>query len=221
MIKKVEDQKEGQHKGFENSRKIFLKGSRPDLAVPMREISLSPSHLPDGEREENEAVRVYDTSGAWGDPDFHGDHDRGLPALRASWIQERDDVEVVEGREVQPMDNGYLSEKHADRTDERTGELPDYDRSKLSVLRAKKGKTVTQLHYARQGIVTPEMEFVAIRENMKLQALSEKLETSPEEVRNSLNHQHAGESFERPFRPKLPRIRPRRGGQRRPSSRPT
>ena len=118
-----------------------------------------------------------------------------LPALRASWIQERADVEVVEGREVQPMDNGYLSEKHADRTDERTGELPDYDRSKLSVLRAKKGKTVTQLHYARQGIVTPEMEFVAIRENMKLQALSEKLETSPEEVRNSLNHQHAGESF--------------------------
>ena len=195
MIKKVEDQEEGQHKAFENSRKIFLKGSRPDLAVPMREISLSPSHLPDGEREENEAVRVYDTSGAWGDPDFHGDHDRGLPALRSTWIRERADVEVVEGRAVQPMDNGYLSEKHADRTDARTGELPDYDRSKLSVLRAKKGKTVTQLHYARQGIVTPEMEFVAIRENMKLQALSEKLETSPGEVRNSLNHQHAGESF--------------------------
>ena len=64
MIKKVEDQEEGQHKAFENSRKIFLKGSRPDLAVPMREISLSPTHLPDGEREENEAVRVYDTSGA-------------------------------------------------------------------------------------------------------------------------------------------------------------
>ena len=179
MIKKVEDQEGGHHNSFDNSRKVFLKGSRSDIAVPMREISLSPTHLPDGETQENEAVRVYDTSGAWGDPGFHCDHDRGLPALRANWIKERADVEEVEGREVQPMDNGYLSEKHADRTDERTGELPDYDRSKLSVLRAKKGKTVTQLHYARQGIVTPEMEFVAIRENMKLQALSEKLETSP------------------------------------------
>ena len=64
MIKKVEDQEEGQHKAFENSRKVFLKGTRPDVAVPMREIALSPSNLPDGATEENEPVRVYDTSGA-------------------------------------------------------------------------------------------------------------------------------------------------------------
>ena len=157
MIKKVEEQEVEQHKAFENSKKVFLKGTRPDVAVPMREIALSPSNLPDGATEENEPVRVYDTSGAWGDPDFHGDHDRGLPAIRADWIRERSDVEEVQGREIQPMDNGYLSEKHAGRTDERTGELPDYDRSALSVLRAKKGKRVTQLYYARQGIVTPEM----------------------------------------------------------------
>lgn len=196
MIKKVEDkQEEKKHGSFANSSKVFLKGSRPDLAVPMREISVSDTNLPDGSTEANEPVRVYDTSGPWGDPNFHGDHDRGLPTLRAGWIKEREDVEEVEGRTILPMDNGYLSEKHADRSDKRTGELPDFDRSELSVLRACKGKTVTQLHYARQGIVTPEMEFVAIRENMKLQALSEKLETSPDEVRNSLNHQHAGESF--------------------------
>jgi len=196
MIKKVEDkQEEEKHGSFANSSKVFLKGSRSDLAVPMREISVSDTNLPDGSTEANEPVRVYDTSGPWGDPNFHGDHDRGLPTLRAGWIKEREDIEEVEGRTILPMDNGYLSEKHADRSDKRTGELPDFDRSELSVLRACKGKTVTQLHYARQGIVTPEMEFVAIRENMKLQALSEKLETSPDEVRNSLNHQHAGESF--------------------------
>ena len=196
MIKKVEDNKEEQkHGSFANSSKVFITGSRSDLTVPMREISVSDTNLPDGSTESNEPVRVYDTSGPWGDPNFHGDHDRGLPTLRAGWIKEREDVEEVEGRTILPMDNGYLSEKHADRSDKRTGELPDFDRSELSVLRACKGKTVTQLHYARQGIVTPEMEFVAIREHMKLQALSEKLETSPDEVRNSLNHQHAGESF--------------------------
>ena len=174
MIKKVEDREEEQkHGSFANSSKVYLEGSRSGIAVPMREITLSPTNLPDGSAEPNEPIRVYDTSGPWGDPGFHGDHARGLPALRADWVGERADIEEVEGRTILPMDNGYLSEKHADRTDERTGELPDYDRSKLSVLRAKKGKTVTQLHYARQGIVTPEMEFVAIRENMKLQALSE------------------------------------------------
>ena len=86
MIKKVEDQKRTAQ-GVRELEKDISQGIPSDLAVPMREISLSPSHLPDGEREENEAVRVYDTSGAWGDPDFHGDHDRGLPALRATWIQ--------------------------------------------------------------------------------------------------------------------------------------
>jgi phosphomethylpyrimidine synthase len=195
MIKKVEETVSNEPLSFANSSKVYLKGSRPDIAVPMRKIALSPTNLPDGSTEPNEPIRVYDTSGQWGDPDFHGDHALGLPALRADWVRERGDVEVVEGRTVQPMDNGYLSETHADRSDERTGELPDYDRTELSILRAMGGKTVTQLHYAKQGIVTPEMEFVAIRENMKLQTLCENLKTSPDEVRNSLNHQHVGESF--------------------------
>ena len=94
-----------------------------------------------------------------------------------------------------PIDNGYLSDKHAERTDSRTKELPDFDLSTRNILRAAKGKTVTQLQYAREGIITPEMEFIAIRENMKLQSLNREVETSPNEVRNSLLHQHVGESL--------------------------
>ena len=195
MIKKVENQSEAEHSAFAHSRKIYVKGDSVAVRVPMREISLSPSNLPGGGTEENEAVRVYDTSGAWGDPDFHKDPTKGLPLLRADWINQRNDTQRIEGRSCQPIDNGYLSDKHASRSDERTKELPDFDISKQVVLRAKEGKTVTQLQYARDGIITPEMEFIAIRENMKLQILSENLETSPDAVRNSLNHQHKGHSF--------------------------
>ena len=109
--------------------------------------------------------------------------------------KQRGDTENIEGRTSQPIDNGYLSGKHADRSDEKSKELPDFDLSNRIILCAKPGKTVTQLEYARKGIVTPEMEFIAIRENMKLQSLAENLKTSPEAVRNSLNHQHDGESF--------------------------
>ena len=97
MIKKVEDQDAGEKETFANSRKVYLEGSRSDIAVPMREIALSPTNLPDGSSEPNDPVRVYDTSGPWGDPDFHGDHARGLPDLRADWIRERGDAEEVEG----------------------------------------------------------------------------------------------------------------------------
>lgn len=195
MIKKVEDSETNESPPFSNSKRVYVFGKNQEIAVPMREISLSPTNLPEGKKELNDPVRVYDTSGPWGDSEFHCDHAKGLPALRSKWIRERQDVEEIEGRETNPMDNGYLSERHADRSDERTGELPDFDRSKLKVLRAMKGKVVTQLQYAREGIVTPEMEFVAIRENMKLQSLCEKIETSPANVRNSTLHQHAGDSF--------------------------
>ena len=102
---------------------------------------------------------------------------------------------IIDGRSSTPIDNGYLSDKHAARTDSRTKDLPDFDLSKRDILCAAKGKTVTQLQYAKQGIITPEMEFIAIRENMKLQSLSREIEMSPNEVRNSLLHQHEGESF--------------------------
>ena len=195
MIKKVQSNTDAEHSSFAHSRKVYIKGENSGVFVPMREISQSPSNLPDGGTEENRPIRVYDTSGAWGDPDFHKDSTLGLPALRSDWINNRGDTENIEGRTSQPIDNGYLSGKHADRSDEKSKELPDFDLSNRIILCAKPGKTVTQLEYARKGIVTPEMEFIAIRENMKLQSLAENLKTSPEAVRNSLNHQHDGESF--------------------------
>jgi len=165
----------------------------------MREIELSETNLPNGGTEKNQPVRVYDTSGPWGDQDFHGDVEKGLPSLRSHWINDRGDVEVIVGRDSKPSDNGFLSDRHDKRSRERSNELPDFDRSQISVLKAKEGSPVTQLHYARAGIVTPEMEFVAIRENMKLQTLAETLETSPDELSSSLNHQHIGIHSKHPF----------------------
>ncbi len=100
------------------------------IRVPFREITLAPTKSINGEIEgsaakspeilPNEPVRVYDTSGPWGDPDFHGDVTQGLPPLRAKWIRDRGDVEEIEGRKVQPIDDGYLSEKHAELERSRT-----------------------------------------------------------------------------------------------------
>ena len=194
MIQKVEESNQP-NSLFPNSRRVYLKGISHDLNVPMREINLSDTKLPDGNTEKNEPIRVYDTSGPWGDSEFHGDVEKGLPKLRHDWIKNRGDVETITGRSVKPNDNGFLSERHDQRTQERSQELPDFDRSEISVLKSKGGVPVTQLHYAKQGIITPEMEFVAIRENMKLQTLAETLSTSPEELSNSLNHQHLGNSF--------------------------
>ena len=127
-----------------------------------------------GEIEMNEPVRVYDTSGPWGDPDFHGDVTQGLPPLRAKWIRERGDVEEINGREVQPIDDGFLSEKHAAmRSAQRStpnAQRPTFNGagapSRRRPLRASVGHPVTQLAYASRGIITPEMEFIAIRENL-------------------------------------------------------
>src|SRR5436190_6615231 len=97
-----------------NSLKIYVSGKlHRDVRVPFREISLAPTKLMSGEIEANEAVRVYDTSGPWSDPDFHGDVTQGLAPLRAKWIRDRGDVEEYEGRVVRPIDDGYLSERHA------------------------------------------------------------------------------------------------------------
>src|SRR5256714_6347346 len=151
-----------------NSRKVFVPGQiHPDLRVPFREISLAPTKTISGEIEINESVRVYDTSGPWGDPDFHGDVERGLPPLRADWIRARGDVEEIEGRAITPIDDGYLSATHAAHGNGSTKsqapsskEAPNckLQRSRRP-LRAKPGNCVTQLAYARRGIITPEMEF--------------------------------------------------------------
>src|SRR6266571_5759616 len=164
-----------------NSRKIYVSGKlHPDIQVPFREIALAPTKSMSGEIEVNEPVRVYGTSGPWGDPDFHGDVARGLPPLRTKWIRDRDDVEECEGRKVQPIDDGWLSEAHATHANRKRPtsnvqhSTPNGDSSFVirhssfaayKPLRAKAGNCVTQLAYARRGIITPEMEFIAIREN--------------------------------------------------------
>ncbi len=185
------------HRCFAGSRRVYLQGSRPDLRVPMREIALTPTRLPDGTETPNDPVRVYDTAGAWGDPEFHGDVTRGVPAIRTAWIAERSDTEAIPGRAVQPVDDGYLSATHREQA-ERNGQrnpLKVFDRAGRAILRAKPGACVTQMHYARRGIVTPEMEFVAIRENMRLQSARERLEMTEQGPRDSLFRQHVGQSF--------------------------
>src|SRR5947208_4824497 len=152
-----------------NSRKVYVEGGlHPNIWVPFREINLARTKTMSGEIEVNEPVRVYDTSGPWGDPEFHGDVEQGLPPLRADWIRDRGYVEEYEGRAVNPIDDGFLSIAHAERSAKHNGNLKFEIRdSKLAArrsLRARPGKVVTQLWYARQGIITPEMEFIAIRE---------------------------------------------------------
>ena len=191
MIKKVEEKYENQN----NAKRVYVEGMKHGVKVPMREITLSPTKSSDDQETENPAIRLYDTSGPWGDSEFHGQHERGLPPLRKHWVLDREDTQIIDGRKSSPADNGYLSDLHAQRSDKRTNDLPDFDRSKITTRKSLPQKTVTQLHYARQGIITPEMEFVAIRENMKLQSLKNDLECSEGADRNTLAHQHQGESF--------------------------
>jgi phosphomethylpyrimidine synthase len=185
---------------FPNSTRVYLEGSRPDLRVPMREIRLSPTRAPDGTLEANEPVRVYDTSGPWGDSAFHRDCEKGLPTPRAAWIVERDDTEAISGREVKPEDDGYLSHEHRAKALGKSGRnaLIPFDRGHREVRRAKPGKCVTQLHYARQGIITPEMEFIALRENMRRHQLADSAPSQlpPSQLpSNHLQHQHPGQSW--------------------------
>ncbi len=177
---------------FPKSRRVYVEGSRPDIRVGMREVTLDPTRKTDGKLLPNESVRIYDTSGAWGDADFHGDVEKGLPFIRSQWILERGDVEVIPGRATKPIDDGYLSAKHAEtatRAESRT-RLVHFDRSQRQVLRAKPGYRPTQLAYARQGIITPEMEYIAIRENLLLKQVADDSKVG----RSHLGFQHPGQS---------------------------
>lgn len=166
---------------FSGSNKVYVTGSRPDIKVPMREIELSPTTGTFGE-EENPPVRVYDTSGPYTDPDYSVDITKGLPALRSTWIQERGDVEEYNGREIKPEDNGYK-----DKNDPRANHNV-FPGLKRKPLRAKKGKNITQLHYARKGIITPEMEFIAIRENMKPEFVRDEVAKGRAIIPSNINH---------------------------------
>jgi phosphomethylpyrimidine synthase len=172
-------------------RRIYADGSH-GIRVPMKEVSLQDTREPDGTVRKNDPVLLYDTSGPWGDPGYTGTVDSGLPAVRAPWIRGRNDVEVVSPRDRAPRDDGYDTE--TDRQAARdAGKLREFPRGSREVLRGKSGKAVTQISYARRGIVTPEMEFVAIRENQGLEALFEKM--GPDLARDSLLFQHGGRSF--------------------------
>ncbi|MFC2992462.1 phosphomethylpyrimidine synthase ThiC [Halomonas tibetensis] len=162
------------------SRKVYLEGSRPDIRVPFREISLSPTKTSGmGPDEQNPPLLVYDTSGPYSDPSAEIDLRRGLPELRRHWIEARGDTEFLDGP---------TSEFGQRRAKDPTLAQLRFDLTRTP-RRAREGKNVTQLHYARQGIITPEMEFIAIRENQKRQALG------TAEVERILGHQHPGQGF--------------------------
>ncbi len=160
-----------------NARKIFVRGSRPDVNVPMREIAQADTPAMFGV-EKNPPIVVYDTSGPYTDPAAAIDIRKGLPALRAPWIAERDDTVELAGP-TSAYGRGRLGDP------ELAGMRFDLHRKPR---RAKPGANVSQMHYARRGSVTPEMEFIAIRENLKRE---EMLATLPEQV----TRQHPGQSF--------------------------
>src|SRR5438045_1720916 len=147
---------------FPSSRKIHVAGRRHgDIRVAMREIDLEPS-------ANEPAIRVYDTSGPYSDPALATDIHQGLPELRRSWILARGDVEEVGGREIKPEDNGLKRNEESP--------VPVFDRAGRKVLRAKPGQAVTQYAYAKRGIITPEMEYVAIRENLGREKLAARID---------------------------------------------
>jgi phosphomethylpyrimidine synthase len=181
-----------------NSRRTYINGEQPGVRVPFREIDQNPTRNFDNTLEDNPPVRVYDSSGPWGDPVSAGDVRDGLPALRRDWIIARDDVEEYEGRELQPIDDGYLTFDAANHARQKEkGRLEDFPALRRTPLRAKPGACVTQMHYAKQGIITPEMEFIAIRENLgrSMERGHPARSAAEESPRDSLNHQHRGQSF--------------------------
>ena len=183
---------DNENKSLPNSHRVYVNGTLPGVRVPFREIAQSPSRELDGNLVANPTVRVYDTSGPWGDPDLHCESTKGLPELRREWILARGDVESYEGRGIQPIDDGYLTFAAANRARVKdVGRLEEFPLLERTVLRAKPGACVTQLHYARRGIITPEMEFIAIRENLGREAMWE----AGAAPRDSVLHQHPGQSF--------------------------
>jgi phosphomethylpyrimidine synthase len=165
-----------------HSKKVYVPGALyPRLRVPLREITLRPTQAGQGRMEPNAAVRVYDCSGPWGDENYMVNIRNGLPPLRHDWILERDDVQEYDGRTVASENNG--SPANGTSSDLK---LEALNMPQRRPFRATAGKVVTQLHYARQGVITPEMEFIAIRENGGVERPHHGGE---------LGRQHPGQSF--------------------------
>ncbi|WP_434748132.1 phosphomethylpyrimidine synthase ThiC [Paenibacillus amylolyticus] len=165
---------------FPGSRKVYIQGSRPDIAVPEREIALHDTNTPQGV-EHNEPLRVYDTSGPMTDPEFQMDIRAGLPTLRTHWIMERGDVEAYEGRAIKPEDNGL-------KPGGRRAGAEEYPGLRGQPLRAQAGRCVTQMHYARQGLITPEMEYAAIREGVEPEFVRQELASGRAILPSNINH---------------------------------
>jgi len=162
---------------FPNSKKVYVEGKIHPINVAMREIHLSPTKLTNGKIEENPPVTIYDTSGPYTDENSEIDIEKGLPRIREQWILDRNDVEILDG-----ITSDYGKKRLADS---KLDELRFSYNHKPKV--AKEGQEVTQLYYARQGIITPEMEYIAIRENQKIEQL--------DSVSKDMAFQHPGNSF--------------------------
>jgi phosphomethylpyrimidine synthase len=178
FVKKTAQLSEEVTRPFPNSRKIYVEGSRPDIRVGMRMVNQDDTAASFG-AEINPPIPVYDTSGPFTDPDIHVDLMKGLPALRAAWIEERNDTEELAGPSSE-----FGRQRMAD---------PELAKLRFGHIRkprkAKAGRNVTQMHYARQGIITPEMEYIAIRETMRLNELRQ------DPAYQKLLRQHAGQSY--------------------------
>jgi phosphomethylpyrimidine synthase len=174
-------------KPLPNSKKIYVTGSRPDLRVPMREIHQADTPASFGV-EKNPPITVYDTSGVYTDPDVRIDIRSGLPAIRSAWINERADTEVLSG----PSSAYGVARLQDEKLAALRFNLARQPR------RARAGKNVTQMHYARAGIITPEMEFIAIRENMRRREYLQSLQAAGpmgKRMAEMMGRQHPGQDF--------------------------
>jgi phosphomethylpyrimidine synthase len=174
FVKKTTELSADVTRPFPNSERVYVQGSRPDIRVPMREVHQDDTAASFGV-EKNPSITVYDTSGPYTDPAASIDLMRGLPEVRTAWIEERADTELLPG-----PSSAFGRERQSD---------PALSQLRFEHIRqprvARAGQNVTQMHYARQGIITPEMEFVAIRENLRLEELAD----------SDLLKQHPGHSF--------------------------
>ncbi|ARU30617.1 phosphomethylpyrimidine synthase ThiC [Sulfuriferula sp. AH1] len=171
-----------------NSRKVYVQGSRPDIQVPMREITQSDTSASFG-AEPNPPVYVYDCSGPYSDPAARIDIRQGLTAVRAAWIEERGDTEAL---------TGLSSEYGRDRLHDAQLQAMRFPGLARQPRKARAGRNVTQMHYARQGIVTPEMEYVAIRENMRREEYLASLKAAGptgQKMFELLGRQHRGQAY--------------------------
>ncbi len=165
------------------SKKVYVAGSDSTIQVPMREIGLSESRDRSGRAYNNEPIRVYDASGLYTDPSYAADVREGLPKLRSRWIEARGDVEHYEGRVIKPEDNGFVSEESMLKKG-----VEMFPNINTRPTRAKEGYNVTQLHYARKGIITPEMEFIAIREGMEPEFVRSEVAAGRAIIPLNINH---------------------------------